>query len=157
MNETNRLPPNVDMFWLDQPDADAQLPGALSMNEVAQRLGMPMRVIREYQREGLLAPRASESFVFDQADCRRIAAIANARRAGFTLPEIKHMLCAGEGRATPRMLQFNREKCMQRIEMLSRRRAEIERALGLLWQVHARLADRLASEPSSSVRAPEAP
>jgi DNA-binding transcriptional MerR regulator len=137
--------PNVDVLWLDQPDADAQAPDALSINDVAQQLRVPARVIRGYQRRGLLAPRAGESFVFDRADVRRIAAVANARRLGFTLAEIKHMFCAEEGRATPRVLQLNRERCMQRIETLTRRRVEIERMLGQLWQVHGRLLDRLAA------------
>jgi hypothetical protein len=35
--------------------------------------------------------------VFDRADCRRIAAITNARWLGFTLTGIKHMFCADEG------------------------------------------------------------
>jgi len=137
--------PGIDALWLDEPDADAQAPEALSIKDVAQRLGVSVRVIRDYQRRGLLAPRADESFVFDRADCRRIAAITNARWLGFTLPEIKHMFCADEGCATTRVLQLNREKCMQRIETLARQRAEIDHRLGLLWQVHVRLLDRLAA------------
>jgi len=150
MNGASSSAPGVDVLWLNDPDADAKEADTLSINEVVQRLRVPARVIRDYQRRGLLAPRAGESFVFDRADCRRIAAIANARRMGFTLTEIKHMFCVDEGRATPRVLQLNREKCMQRIEVLSRRRVEIERMLGRLRQVHILLSERLAGGPPSA-------
>jgi DNA-binding transcriptional MerR regulator len=145
--EAKRGLPAVDTFWVDDDDIGMAPgePATLTINDVSKRLGVPARAIRDYARRGLLGPqRQSETFSLDRADIRRIAAVVKARRLGFTFGEIKDMFCSDEERVLAQVLRLNRNRCMKQIEALASRRAEIEQALGELWQVHNRLSAYLA-------------
>jgi MerR family redox-sensitive transcriptional activator SoxR len=66
----------------------------LSIGEVAERAGVSVSAIRYYERNGLLprAERVSGQRRFAVETMRRLEVIAMAKRAGFSLAEVRLML-----------------------------------------------------------------
>ena len=66
----------------------------LSIGEVAKRAGIATSAIRFYESEGLMphAERRSGRRVFDEHILERLSIIELAKRAGFTIAEIKRLL-----------------------------------------------------------------
>ena len=66
----------------------------LSIGEVARRAGVNVSAIRFYEREGLLpaAERVGGQRRFDEGTVRRLGIIDVAKRAGFSLEEIRALL-----------------------------------------------------------------
>jgi MerR family redox-sensitive transcriptional activator SoxR len=66
----------------------------LSIGEVARRAGVNVSAIRFYEREGLLpeAERTGGQRRFGEDTVRRLGIIAVAKRAGFSLDEIRALL-----------------------------------------------------------------
>jgi len=97
----------------------------LSIGEVAEMAGVSASAIRYYERNGLLprAERVRGQRRFAVGTTRRLEIIAVAKRAGFSLAEVKAMLAAiDEGAPAHERL---RELAARR---LPRAEAEIERA-----------------------------
>lgn len=74
----------------------------LQIGEVAERCGLATSAIRFYEKEGLLgkAPRKGGRRVYTEAVLDELALIELAKRAGFTVSEIKKLL-SGFARRTP--------------------------------------------------------
>jgi MerR family redox-sensitive transcriptional activator SoxR len=74
----------------------------LSIGAVAARSGIAASAIRFYEHEGLLGrpPRRNGRRVYDASVVDQLALIALAKRAGFTVAEIRRLL-AGFSRRTP--------------------------------------------------------
>ena len=74
----------------------------LSIGQVAQRAGIAASAIRFYESEGLIAapPRKGGRRVYDEKVVERLALIDLAKKAGFTIGEIKRLL-GGFARRTP--------------------------------------------------------
>jgi len=66
---------------------------SVSIGEIARRMGLRPSAIRFYESERLLEeiPRRSGRRVYDESVCERLALIQTARRAGFTIAEIRHL------------------------------------------------------------------
>ena len=66
----------------------------LSIGEVAERAGVSVSAIRYYERNGLLprAERVSGQRRFATSTVRRLMVIAAAKRAGFSLAEVRALL-----------------------------------------------------------------
>jgi DNA-binding transcriptional MerR regulator len=76
----------------------------LTIGEVAGRAGVRASAIRYYEEAGLLEEpeRVGGKRRYDEEVLRRLALIGSAKRAGFTLGEIRTLLCgfpAGTGAA----------------------------------------------------------
>jgi MerR family redox-sensitive transcriptional activator SoxR len=73
----------------------------LSIGEVAARAGLNVSAIRYYEREGLLpeAERLAGRRRFPPATVERLGLIAVAKRAGFSLDEVRMLLDAADGGA----------------------------------------------------------
>ncbi|MDP8927016.1 MAG: ABC transporter substrate-binding protein [Actinomycetota bacterium] len=71
----------------------------LTIGEVAERAEVPPSTLRFYEAEGLIPapPRVSGRRRYDPAVLRRLAVIDTAKRAGFTLPEIRELLAGFDG------------------------------------------------------------
>ena len=67
--------------------------GSLSIGEAGRRMSLRPSAIRFYESERLLdrAPRRGGRRVYDESACERLALIQLARRAGFTIAEIRHL------------------------------------------------------------------
>ena len=78
------------------------MPG-MSIGEVARRAGMRPSAVRYYERIGILPkpPRASGRRCYDEAILERLAMVRFAKRVGFTISEVKILLCGSPGRPPP--------------------------------------------------------
>jgi DNA-binding transcriptional MerR regulator len=74
----------------------------LRIGEVARRAGVAASTLRYYEAEGLLprAPRSGGHRVYPESILQRLALIALAKEAGFTVAEIRRLL-SGFSRRTP--------------------------------------------------------
>ncbi len=80
------------------------MPASLTIGEVARRAGVRASAIRYYEEAGLLEEpeRVGGKRRYDEGVLRRLALIGGAKRAGFTLSEIRallHGFPAGAGAA----------------------------------------------------------
>ncbi len=89
----------------------------LSIGDVAQRFGLATHVLRHWESMDLLAPARAEGARrrYSLADLHRVAAILQAKEAGFGLEDIRDMMSARDPVA--------------RQEVLRRRRAELARRI----------------------------
>ncbi len=104
----------------------------LSIGEVARRAGIATSAIRYYESEGLIprvAPRGGRR-VYPAGIVERLALIDLAKRAGFTVAEIKRLL-AGFARQTPPGERW-RSLAAAKLEELDQRIAEARRMKRLL-------------------------
>lgn len=116
----------------------------MTIGKFAAAGSVGVETIRFYQRRGLLpTPRNQQGARrYDGEDLRRLKFIRQAKKAGFTLEEIRQLLHldAGEDRATTRSL------AQARIEALDARIAELQAARESLR--------RLAGECASGKKGP---
>lgn len=106
----------------------------LSIGEVARRAGLAASAIRYYEREGLLprARRSSGRRRYGPEVLERLAIIAFAKRAGFSLQEVRILLGGiGGGRRATRRLASLAERKLPEVE------ASIERLLQVRRLLHA--------------------
>jgi MerR family transcriptional regulator, redox-sensitive transcriptional activator SoxR len=104
----------------------------LTIGELAKRSRTPATTIRYYEREELLpAPaRLNGRRRYDHEAEQRLAAIALAKQAGFSLREIKRFM-NGFSLSTPPSLRW-RAMATAKLDELDRRAEEIERMRSVL-------------------------
>ena len=107
----------------------------LNIGEVARRAGIASSAIRYYEGEGLLprAARLNGRRIYNPSIIDRLVLIDLAKRAGFTIAEIKRLL-AGFSRRTPPGERW-RELAEKKRKQLDERIAEAERMKRLLQVV----------------------
>ncbi len=114
----------------------------LTIGEVARRAGVRASAIRYYEEAGLLEEpeRVGGKRRYDEEALRRLALIGGAKRAGFTLGEIRtllHGFPAGTGAA-------------QRWQALaSKKLVEVDEAIAQLRQTRGLLEEALRCECAS--------
>ena len=99
----------------------------LTIGEVAERSGVAASALRYYEREGLIprADRRGGKRVWRDDVLDRLALIAVAKAAGFTVAEIQTLL-AGLARRAPPGARW-RALAARKLGELEARRAEVER------------------------------
>jgi DNA-binding transcriptional MerR regulator len=122
----------------------------LAIGAVAREFGVTFRALRFYESRGLLAPlRIGPARRYRQADRERLALVLRGKKLGFTLDEIGEMIRAGAaGEASA--LDLNRRRCAEQINLLERKKRQIETALAELRLAYAApdAAGRLAEAPA---------
>jgi MerR family redox-sensitive transcriptional activator SoxR len=104
----------------------------LSIGDVAARTGLATSALRYYESAGLIprAGRRSGRRVYDESILERLAIIDLAKRAGFTMAEIKRLV-AGFARRTPPGERW-RVLAEKKLVELEERIAEAERMKSVL-------------------------
>ena len=134
--------PTSQMVWVD--DGPAMSPpdygkDEVTIGELATRFGVTLRTLRFYEKKGLLKPRRrGMARLYDSQDRGRLALILQGKRLGFTLTEIRALVSAQEGAgADSQALDLSREKCIEQIKLLERKKREIETALAELRRIYS--------------------
>ncbi|MEN8158531.1 MAG: MerR family transcriptional regulator [Myxococcota bacterium] len=104
----------------------------IGIGEVARRAGLASSAIRYYESEGLIprADRRGGKRVYDEGVLLRLAIIDLAKRAGFTIAEIRQLL-GGFARRTPPGVRWRR-LAEGKLRELEARIAEARRMQALL-------------------------
>ena len=114
-----------------------------TISEVARRYGVTERALRFYEAKGLLIPeREGASRRYGAEQLNRLAMLLKAKQLGFTLAEIRQLFAARTGGGA---LDISRRQCVEQIELLERRKREIEAALAELRHTYSAMYVRLAA------------
>ena len=91
---------------------------ALSISEVAKRIGLRPSAIRYYEQIGILPPaqRVSRQRCYDVTVLHRLTVIQRARETGFTLTEIKQLFF-GFRPGTPPSVRWQKLKKRKIVEL----------------------------------------
>jgi MerR family redox-sensitive transcriptional activator SoxR len=93
----------------------------LTIGQVAQRAGLNVSAIRYYEAQGLLpeAPRVSGQRRYDEETLTRLGVIDVAKRAGFSLDDIRTLLIASDaGKPAHTQLQELARRKLPEVEEL---------------------------------------
>jgi DNA-binding transcriptional MerR regulator len=115
------------------PEAAMAVESTRSIGEVAREFGVTFRALRFYESRGLLGPlRDGPVRRYRIADRERLALVLRGKKLGFTLDEITRMLADGTG-----ALDLGRRRCAEQINLLERKKRQIETALAELRLAYA--------------------
>jgi len=117
----------------------------LLIGEVAARSGVSRKALRLYEAAGILqAPRrtAARYRVYGNDTLAVIAFVMQARRLGFTLEQIKEIVS---------ITRSGRAPCPHVLELVRRKAADLDKQLGDLTEVRARLRTILKTRSSRRV------
>jgi DNA-binding transcriptional MerR regulator len=130
-----------EMVWVeDGPAMSSPEVGTteVTIGELATSFGVTLRTLRFYEKRGLLKPRRrGTARLYDSQDRERLALILQGKRLGFTLTEIRALVAPAKEGADSRALDLSREKCVEQIKLLERKRREIETALTELRRIYS--------------------
>lgn len=111
-----------------------QTHAALSIGELARKVGSNVETVRYYERIGVLPPPARTAANYRQYDAghlRRLSFIMRARRLGFSLDQVRALLALSERVSQPcaevhAIAQTHRDDIDQKIADLTALRAELD-------------------------------
>lgn len=111
----------------------------LTVNQLAEELGVTARAIRFYEAKGLIAPRrAGTTRVFDRRDRARLLLVLRGKRLGFSLASIREFLDLYDAdRSQGAQIRLFLERARERIRELERQREDLDQTLRELREVEA--------------------
>ncbi|WP_343346110.1 MerR family DNA-binding transcriptional regulator [Sphingomicrobium sp. XHP0239] len=102
-----------------------------TIGEMCDEFDVTARALRFYEDERLIAPRrVGTQRLYSERDRARVAWILRGKRVGFSLKDIGELLDLydlGDARKTQRAVTL--DKCQQRIDALTRQKADIDETL----------------------------
>lgn len=118
----------------------------LTVNEIAEDLGITARALRFYEAKGLIVPqRAGTTRVYTRRDRGRLALILRGKRLGFSLADIKEYLDLYD--ADPgnvRQMKHLLSRVRDRLTRLDQQRKALEAATAELKDIERQVQDALA-------------
>lgn len=109
-----------------------------SIGEIAKEFGVTLRALRYYEHHGLLDPiRDRKQRLYTSKDRELLAKIIKAKKFGFSLREIRALMHPDMNNTQGAVLQLSREQIVEQIELLNRRKKEVEAALADLRKMVA--------------------
>lgn len=121
-----------DGAHVDRPDALQR--ETFSISDLSAEFGVTARALRFYEDQGLISPaRQGLARIYSKRDRARLAWLVRAKNVGFSLTEIKELIDLydlGDGRVEQKRVTL--AKCRERIEQLTRQRADIDAAIAEL-------------------------
>lgn len=121
----------------------------MQAKEAAERLGITQRMLRHYEKEGLLDVRRTRNGYrsYGDADLRRAGRIRDFIATGFSTREIRAMrACLSDEGAGP--CEDGIEKLTEKLEHIDRLRAELEAKRSAVLERLATIRDGLAAHSS---------
>ncbi len=107
---------------------------AVTIGEVRRRTGMTIRAIRFYEEKGLIASgrdgRGQRRY--DRLTVERLLYIAEARRAGLQITEIRKLLAIGDRDGEAQSAAWTQELYRQRLLALEAQREALEQSAGAM-------------------------
>jgi DNA-binding transcriptional MerR regulator len=113
----------------------------LTVKQVAERVGMPSRTVRYYDRIGLVRveDRSATGYrLYGPEDEGRLRFVRRAKRLGFSLDEIRGLMAAAEGGCAATVPELDR--------LLEQKIEEIDARIGELASFRDRLVDYRAGK-----------
>jgi MerR family redox-sensitive transcriptional activator SoxR len=105
----------------------------LTIGQVAERAGLNVSALRYYEAQGLLpeAPRVGRQRRYSEDTLMRLGVIDVAKRAGFSLDDIRVLLNASDaGESAHEQVQELAQRKLPQVDELSARRARAGMAAG---------------------------
>jgi|SRR5580700_9128847 DNA-binding transcriptional MerR regulator len=136
----------------DNHSGSAENEPIYTIGDLATKFNISRRALRFYESRGLLSPgRDGRRRLYGRKDVDRLAVIHKAKKLGFTLAEIRQMIA---DEASQQTLKLSREKCLERIALFERKRAEVEDALAELRSIYtSRSARMVQDKPADETKA----
>ena len=147
----------MSKFRYEQRCDNRAMAATFGIGEVARRIGVRASTVRYYEERGLIAPegRSGGKRVYAQQAFGRIALIAFAKEAGFSLDEIRELL-AGFPDDTPAAIRWSKlaeaklvelDAMSQRIELMRAALHKVSRCGCRDLDQCARLIENSSSQP----------
>ncbi len=121
-----------------------------TIGEIAREFDFTLRALRFYEEKGLISPRRNGNRrLYSAEDKQRLEIIANGKKVGMPLEDIRDILQAfNTGDDTP-MIRVALEKAISRLDALEEEKAQVERytreALKLIEGLNKQLTDKTAA------------
>ncbi|MET1412735.1 MerR family transcriptional regulator [Roseibium sp. HPY-6] len=125
----------------------------MQAKEAADRLGLTQRMLRHYEKSGLLdiGRTASGYRVYSETDLRRAARIRDFIATGFSIREIRAMsACLSDEGAGP--CRGGIKRLMEKLEHIDRLRAELDQRRSAVVERLAELKEGLADHDEKHVQ-----
>lgn len=123
----------------------------MQAREAAKRLGITQRMLRHYEKAGLMEVRRSENGyrIYNEADLRRAGRIRDFIATGFSTREIRAMAaCLSDEGSGP--CEGGIEKLEQKLEHIDRLRADLDERRNAVLDRLAVLRGALQNQPQVS-------
>ena len=107
---------------------------AITLSQAMRQFGLTARALRYYEELGLVVAQRDRMNrrVYEAHAVSRLSVIAEFRRAGLALADIRSILERQEGAAAGDPISFAAARLDQRLQALDRERKAVEAALGAL-------------------------
>src|SRR5690606_39880108 len=123
----------------------------MQIKEAAERLGITERMLRHYEKAGLMDTRRSENGYrsYSEADLRRAGRIRDLIATGFSTREVRAMAaCLSDEGAGP--CEGGIPRLLEKLEHIDRLRAELDERRGAVLNRLAMLREALATPQKRS-------
>jgi len=99
-----------------------------TIGEIAREFGFTLRALRFYEEKGLISPRRNGNRrLYSPEDRQRLEIIANGKKIGMPLEDIRDILQADGATDEAPMLRIALEKTIARLDALEEEKAQVER------------------------------